>query len=161
MKSLTINLNPATREELYADVSPDFLAFILMEALFNVVKDLPNAMAVYMPVVDDPEVYMDDPESNVMASLEFLMEVMKEMDAKTGVDVTDEVYLNDIATVHTAWVTTKLCLAIETVSQFNDLATLMVLGDMLRLPEFMAKLNFSTTHLGDKVMFMLSGVIDL
>ncbi|MNR53516.1 hypothetical protein D3C85_1735460 [compost metagenome] len=63
--------------------------------------------------------------------------------------------------MHTAWVTTKLCLAIETVSQFNDLATLMVLGDMLRLPEFMAKLNFSTTHLGDKVMFLLSGAIDL
>lgn len=161
MKSLTINLNPATREELYADVSPDFLAFILMEALFNVVKDLPNAMSLYMPVVDDPETYADDPDSNVMASLEFLMEVMKEMDAKTGVDVTDSLYLTDIATVHTSWVTTKLCMAIESVSQFNDLAVLMVLGDLLRLPEYVAKLNFSTTHLGDTVLFVLSGALDL
>jgi hypothetical protein len=160
MKSLTINLNPATRGELYSDIHEDFLAFILIEALYNVVKDIPSAMSLYMPVVDDPETYADDPDSNLMASIEFLMEVMKEMDEKTGTDITTPEYLANLPEF-VSFVTMKLCLAVETISQFNDMATLMVLGDMLRTPEYTAKLNFSTTHMGNKVMFMLSGLIDL
>jgi hypothetical protein len=160
MKSLTINLNPATREELYADIHPDFLAHILMEALYNVTLDIPNTMAMYVPVVDDANEYAEDPDSNVMASVEFLMEVLKGEDTKNGVDVTTPDYLEKIGEYQN-FISYKLCNAIESIAQFNDLAVLMVVNTMLNLPEFKAKLNFSTTHLGDKVVFVLSGLIDL
>ena len=160
MKGVTLNLNPATREELYADIHPDFLAQILMEALFNVVQNIPNTMAMYLPVIDDAVEYAEDPDSKVMESVEYLLEMAKNEDALRGVLVDTPEYqvsLNE----YQNFITYKLCNAIESIAQFNDMGMLMVVGDMLRLPEFQAKLNFSTTHLGDKVLFMLSGLIDL
>ena len=160
MKSITLNLNPETREELYADIHPDFLAQILMEALFNVVQNIPNTMAMYLPVIDDAVEYAEDPDSKVMESVEYLLEMAKNEDALRGVLVDTPEYqvsLNE----YQNFITYKLCNAIESIAQFNDMGMLMVVGDMLRLPEFQAKLNFSTTHLGDKVLFMLSGLIDL
>lgn len=160
MKSVTINLNPETRVELYEDMHPDFVAHILMEALFNVVQDIPNTMSMYLPVVDDANEYAEDPDSKVMASVEFLLEMAKGEDAAKGADVTSEEYLAALPEFQ-SFITLKLCDAIEAIAQFNDIAMLMAIGDLLRLPEFTAKLNFSTTHLGDKVVFVLSGLIDL
>lgn len=160
MKNVTISLNPATREELYADIHADFLAQILMEALFNVVQNIPTAMAMYLPVVDDAIEYAEDPDSKIMESVEYLMEMVKQEDALKGVLVDDPSYLVSL-NEHQTFVTYKLCNAIEAIAQFNDMGMLMAVGDILRLPEYQAKLNFSTTHLGDRVMFMISGLIDL
>lgn len=155
MKAIILNLNPETRKELYEDISEDLLAFIIMEALFNVVKDIPNTMSMYMQAVDDPETYAEDPDSNLMSSIEFLMEVMKEHDAKSGVDVDSQLYLDGLADTQ-SFISTKLCNAVEAISQFNDLVVFSAAAETLCLPEFSTNLNFSTTHLGDKVMFLLN-----
>lgn len=157
MKSVTINLNPETREELYSDIDPDFLAHILIEGLVNVVQDLPNAMAMFLPVVDDSNEYAEDPDSNIMASVEYLLEVLKTEDANKGVDVTSDEYVNSLSEFQ-SFITVKLCDAIESIMQFNDTAVLMAIGDLMRTPGFQAKLNFSATHLGNTVLFVLSGL---
>lgn len=154
MKSIIISLGDSSRDEIYSDMSEDFVAFIIMEAIFNVVRDIPNAIKNYTLVIDTPEEYADDPDTNLMISVDVLTDVMKTMDAASGVDTEDPEYLGNLSEM-ISLVSAKLCLTAEAITLNNDVASLMAINDMLSMPEFSTNLNFSTTHLGDRVMFML------
>lgn len=155
MKSIIINLGDSVRDEIYSDMSEDFVAFIIMEAIFNVVRDIPNAVKLYTLVVDTPEEYADDPDTNLMVSMDLLTEVMKSMDATSGVDTDAPDYHKNLSEM-ISMVSAKLCLAAEAITVNNDITTLMAINDTLNAPEFNKKLNFSTTHLGERVMFLLT-----
>lgn len=151
-----VNLGPGAQEELYADINEDFLAFVILEALFNVVRCIPASVRLYSSVVDIAEEYIEDPETELFVSAEFLSHIMREMDAKTGVDIESEQYNENFDELMSA-VKAKLAQAAEAISTNNDIVMLMAINDVLSAPELSLKLNFSTTHLGDKVMFMFSG----
>lgn len=156
MKSVIVNLGPSAREELYADINEDFLAFVILEALFNVVRCIPASVKLYSNVIDIAEEYIEDPETELFVSAEFLSHVMREMDAKTGVNTESEEYNANFDELMSA-VKAKLAQAADAISNNNDIVMLMAINDVLSTPELSLKLNFSTTHLGDKVMFMFSG----
>lgn len=156
MKSFIIALGDSEREELYSDMHEDLVAFIIMEAVFNVVRDIPSAVRAYTLVVDTAEEYADDPDTNLMVSVDFLTDVMKGLDAKAGVDVEAPDYLGNLKEMISV-VSAKLCIAAETITVNNDIVILMSINETLNSPEFLDQLNFTTTHLGNKVMFTLSG----
>lgn len=152
MKNIVLHLNPATREELYSDIHPDFLAFVLMEAVCNVVGNIPVALEMHA-VVDDTTEYLDDPDCNLAASCEYLKEVMVRWDAGDGVQVTSPGY--DINAYMTE-ISVKLATAVESIAQFNDPLVLASLGEFFMTPGVKEKVNFSTFHLGNVVMFMIA-----
>lgn len=156
MQSVIVNLGPGAQEELYADINEDFLAFVILEALFNVVRHIPASVRQYTSVLNLAEEYIEDPETELFVSAEFLAHIMREMDAKTGVDTESEEYNKNFDELMSA-VKAKLAQAADAISNNNDLVMLMAINDVLSKPELSIKLNFSTTHLGDKVMFMFSG----
>lgn len=158
MRSIILKLGDDFVDELYSDIEQDFLAFIIMEALFNVVRDIPGSIENYTKVITTPEEYMEDPDTNLMISQDLLAEVMKSMDIKDGEDITSESYQQNHPEMLSV-ISAKLCLAVDMITTNNDIVELTTIGEVLSEPGIKENLHFSTTHLGDRIMFMISGPV--
>lgn len=152
MRSIVLHLNPATRDELYSDIHQDFLAFVIMEALCNVVGNIPQVLELFS-VVDDTTEYLEDPDCNLAASCEYLKEIMIQSDARDGVNTDSPNYDID---AYMSEIGVKLATAVESIAQFNDPLVLASLAEFFGTPGLKEKVNFSTFHLGDVVMFMVN-----
>jgi len=160
MLSVILKLGEDLIDELYSDIEQDFLAFIIMEALYNVIRDLPSSFIDYTKVVTSAEEYMDDPDTNLMVSQDLLADVMRNMDIADGEDVESELYKEQLPEM-LSMVSAKLCLAAELITTHNDITELAAIGNVLSQPGMKENLHFSTTHLNDRIMFMLSSPLEI
>jgi hypothetical protein len=151
-----VKLDRAAQSELYADISPEFLAFIFIEAIFSIIQN--NAPHKF-PIVDDPVYYCDDPDSQFETSVEYLLAVMADCDKKDGVYVSEEDYQHGSEN-HTR-ICTKLGSAIESIQHSNCSAELMVIRELFNQPAYMNQVKFSATHLPDRVFFALTSDLGL
>jgi hypothetical protein len=151
MKSIIVKLNPSTQEELYSDISPDLLAFILLEAVINVVNELP-VPARAKTLDEQVAEAMDDTDTQLMVSVENLVTILIEHDEKNGVDTNAPQYNIDEFNEH---VSQKLFAAMESIGTVNDVADLATISAVLNSPELVNNMSFTATHLGDKVLFTL------
>lgn len=158
MRTMIVKLNPLTREELYADISPDLLAFILLEAVTNVVNELPVPVRAMSPEEQLADA-MDDTDSQMATSIENLVGILIEHDEKNGVDTNSPLYNIE---EFSESVTQKLYAAMESVAASNDVAELSCISEALTAAEMSAglilgaaHLVFTATHLGDQVLFTL------
>lgn len=158
MKSLHVRLDPATREELYADIHHNLLDFIIIEAIFNVCTDLKSRPEKLIDASTDPEFYLNDPDISIASSEEYLLDVLKSFDKADGVDVEAEDYnIED----HRAYIGDKLCLAISSITVANQPLDFMNFYEVLNDPELAKGLTINGTHLGNTVILMLEGATGL
>lgn len=151
-----IKLDRTAQNELYADISPEFLSFIFIEAIFSIIQN--NAPHAF-PVVDDPIHYCDDPDSQFETSVEYLLAVMSDCDKKDGVWSCEEDY--QYGSENHTRICAKLCSAIESIQHANDSAELMMVREVFNQPAYMNQVKFAATHLPDRVFFVLSSDLGL
>lgn len=151
-----IKLDRTAQSELYADISPEFLSFIFIEAIFSIIQN--NAPHAF-PVVDDPIHYCDDPDSQFETSVEYLLAVMSDCDKKDGVWSCEEDY--QYGSENHTRICTKLGSAIESIQRSNDSAELMMVREVFNQPVYMNQVKFAATHLPDRVFFVLSSDLGL
>lgn len=154
MKSLILQLDPDTRADLYADAHEHFLDFVLLEALVVTVDDLindPNKMA---EACEDPNFYLNDPDTQIASSIEFLLDVLKECDKADGVDVDSPNYC--LQEFHSD-VADRLSLAISSITAVNKAGLLLSYHHELNNPEYLHGMTVKGTHLGNTVVLMVSG----
>lgn len=149
MKTIIVKLDPLTREELYADISPDLLAFILLEAVVNVVNELPMPIRALSPEEQLADA-MDDTDSQIAVSIENLVGILIDYDEKNGVD-TPQYSIEEF----NEFVSNKLYAAMESINSSNDITELAVITSVLNSEELINNLTFTATHLGDQVLFTL------
>jgi len=151
MKTIIVKLDPLTREELYADISPDLLAFILLEAVVNVVNELPMPIRALSPEEQLADA-MDDTDSQLAVSIENLVGILIDYDEKNGVDTNSPQYSIE---EFSEFVSNKLYAAMESINSSNDITELAVITSVLNSEELINNLTFTATHLGEQVLFTL------
>ena len=151
MKTFILKLDPVTLDELYDDISPDFLAFILVEAIFNLVQfDTPPTEMT----PEDVLYHCDDPDSQFESSVELLLEILKR---DSGEDVDGEALETCYNSEYYDMVATKLAHCMDSVRTANDFSELTAIGFLFQSPEYSSSFKFTSTHIKNQVIFCLSG----
>ena len=151
MKTIILKLDASTRDELYADISEELLAFIILEAVINVVNELPRPIRPMTPEEQLADA-MDDSDTQLFSSVETLVSILIDHDEKNGADPQ---MLNHNMDEFTEQVSQKLFAAMESIAASNDVSELAAISYALNAPELATHLNFCATHLGDRVLYTL------
>ncbi len=155
MEVFVLRLDPDTREDMYADdVHEYFMDFVLLEALIITVKDFINDPERMAEANEDPHFYINDPDSDIAASIEFLLDVLKEFDKADGRDVEAEGYC--LQEFH-GMVADKLSLAISSITSANKAFDLITMYRALQQPDFVMGISCKGRHLGDTVVLQVTG----
>lgn len=154
MKTIILKLDPLTREELYADIAEELLAFIILEAVINVVNELPRPLRAMTPEEQLADC-MDDTDTQLVSSVETLVSILIDHDEKNGAD---EQMLQHNREEFTEQVSQKLYAAMESIATSNDVSELTAINQALNAPEVANHLSFCATHLGDRVLFTLGSL---
>lgn len=154
MKSLILNLDPDTRADLYADAHVHFLDFVLLEALVVTVNDLINDPTKFHEACEDPNFYLNDPDTEIASSIEYLLDVMKAFDKEDGIDVEASDYC--LQEFH-GDVADRLSLAISSITAANKAGTLLGMHAELQNPIYAEGMTVKGTHLGNTVVLMVTG----
>lgn len=156
VKSLVFRLDPYTRDELYADVSEEFLNFIFLEAIFNTVADYTTNPEIAFVAGDDPFFNRNDPDCVYQASLELLMDVLKEFDKRDGEDVDGPEYVEGLQEHYQA-VADKLSLAMSSIATANEPLDFMMFHKLLGDPNMTKSLSVNGKHWGNTVVLLFTG----
>ena len=154
MKTIILRLDPDTRADLYADAHIHFLDFLLLEALVIVVNDFINDPDLMLEASEDPNFYLNDPDSDIAASIEFLLDVMKAFDKADGVDVDGPGYC--LQEFH-GDVADRLSLAISSITSANLAGDLIAMHTELQDPIYHHGMTVKGTHLGNTVVLAVTG----
>lgn len=155
MKTFKIALDPGTREELYADANTCFIDFLLLESIIITAKDLIGSPTLLQEATSDTHFYLNDPEIEMLASVENLLDVMKEFDRNDGVDVDAADYcLQD----NHSWVADKLSLGISSISSANKALEVICINEELKDPIFTYGMSVRGTHLGNSVVMTVTPI---
>jgi len=160
MKSLTIALDPDSREELYADVSDMLMDFIVIEAVGIIIKDFRKRYApgiealAQLSEAAQLEEFTFDPEEDIANSVELLVDVLKEMDIQDGNDFESPGFVEDD---YSDFLRDKLALAISSITAANSVGDFMIMEDILNDPAFSQRIDFRGKHLNNVVMMFISG----
>jgi len=154
MKTLILKLDPDTRADLYADAHVHFLDFVLLEALVIVVNDFINDPNLMLEACEDPNFYLNDPDCEIAASIEFLLDVLKAFDKEDGVDVDAPDYC--LQEYH-GEVADRLSLAISSITSANKAGDLIVMHTELQDPIYHHGMTVKGTHLGNTVVLAVTG----
>lgn len=162
MPAFVLELDADTREELYSDVSEVFMGFILIEALFNILKagvnnvtqlldDLDNLIEAaeedpYKPIADRLELQMEH-------SLEYLLDVQRRSDEELGMMLDKSYYAYN--SDHYTNIQFKLITAIQSIEESNDYFQLQSLNKVFQDPDLVNGFGFSMTHYLDRVVVLV------
>lgn len=156
MKSINLRLDPDTREELYSDIHEAVIDFILLEALVVIVNDFTSNEEKLKEAIDDPEYYLNDPDANISASVEYLLDVLKTVDELDGTDVNSPDYNIQ---EHSGWISDKLILAINSITAANPAIELLTIDQFLKDPSLLQGMTVKGTHLNNLVVLMVSPTV--
>ena len=152
MDTFILKLKPELTEELFADISSEFLSFVIIEALFNIVQC--DTVAGNSSIVDDPIFYCDDPDRPFDDSVAHLLQVMADQDKMSGVVLPGEFY--EYNSEFHEQICNRLSKAIDVIRDSNDYCELFMIRQVFRKPEYQTQLNFATTYYSGRVVFSLS-----
>jgi hypothetical protein len=153
MDTFQLDLSGGLFDELMADVSPEFLGFVLIEAVQLIVQDyfLDNGEGV---VVDDAIYKCDDPESLYDVAVQHLLMICSENDQTNGVLVPGELY--EFSSDAHEQICEKLNSAMLVIGHNHGITDLAVIHGLLSSSPYSTGYNFSVVYIGDRVMFNLS-----
>jgi len=141
MTTFFVCIDADRKDELYSDISEEFLSIVLLEAIINVVKN-PNES---FDIIDDPAFYCDHPESEFADSVLYLLDVLTERARQDGVLKDDEAY--DENSPEHAVVCYKLSESMAALQAGNNPLDLMMIQQVLENPSNSQHTAFTSYHL--------------
>lgn len=150
MQTFILKLDPALKDELYSDVPIDFLGYVFIEAVFNLVQT-PSPVAV-----GEVDYHPNDPDSAFETSVEYLLSILEKFFPE---DVHPEDDENDVilSLENHAWLGQTLSTAINSINNTNDFLWLTTVSELLLSPEYRTSYSFGAKHLENQVIFSIWG----
>lgn len=150
MDAFMVLLNKDLKEELYSDIDPNFLAFVMLEGIYNVVS---NPELIPLRVMDDSSYLCDDPDSFFDNSVTYLLDILAEHDQAAGILAQGELY--EFNSEQHEFLCRKLHEAMACIQYANSLLDLAVIRETLSNPIYARHLVFTAKHFNDRVFFTL------
>lgn len=152
MHNFVVKIDPNTREELYSDVSNDFVGFLVIEAIMNVlVAAAPDAVSV----LESIERVNEFPENQLDVSAEYMLEVAKSLDQANGITIDDANYGYNSDNHEMA--VSRLNLAIHSIEAVNDISVILGLSSVFNDPSIVSGFHFNAIHGKDCIVYCLYG----
>jgi len=152
MHNFVVKIDPSTQEELYSDVSNDFVGFLVIEAIMNIlVAAAPDAVSV----LESAEFVNEYPENQLDTSAEYMLEVTKSLDQANGITI-DEANYGYNSDNHEMAVS-RLNLAIHSIEAANDISTILGLGSVFTDPAIVSGFHFNAIHGKGCIVYCLYG----
>jgi len=148
MDAFMVLLHPDLKEELYSDIDENFLAFVMLEAIYNVVS---NPELIPLRVMDDSSHLCDDPDSYFDNSVTYLLDILADHDKEKGVLQDGELY--EFNSEQHEVLCNKLHEAMACIQYANSLLDLTVIRDALSQPQYARHMVFTAKHYPDRVFF--------
>jgi hypothetical protein len=150
MHNFVVRLDHAAKEELYSDISDEFMGFILIEAIMIILAaGKPGAMNT----LDDQERIQEYPEHQFDVSIDYLLEVIEQINVECGVFLPKEEYECN-SDIH-GRICTKLADAIEIIEAKNDIGETLALRFVFEDPLVAQGFKFVAMHYPDRVAFCI------
>jgi len=155
MKGFFLNVDRTTADELYSDISPEFLSLVLLEAVTNVIY---NPGERHDIPVDDPETYCDNPDSHFEDSIQYLLSVLTDRARNDGILTDEQEY--DMDSEQHIVLSYKLGEAMASIENANSMLDLYAIHNELEKTDKGGGLVFTTMHLNGKVFFTIKPKIE-
>lgn len=162
MTTFVLEIDPETREELYSDIGEDFIGFVLIEALHNILLvKRPGILGV----LDQIEFPLDLPEGHpeqglaenvgmeIDASVDYLLEILQRLDLAIGAILPDEDY--QFGSYYYEIIHSKLSLAITSIEECNQPSQLHSLAEIFGSPKYAGGFSFKVVHYPDRFVVVL------
>lgn len=153
MEFLIVKLDPDTREELYSDINPNLVDFILLEAITLAGKEMINNPEAMLEAAGDEVYHLNDPEIDMEDSIRAILDVMVETDKLAGIDTTADSY--DIEEKY-PFVSEKLVLALSSITFANKVGEVIMFHNVVSNPKFAQGVHVKGTHLGNVATLSLT-----
>lgn len=141
MHNFVVKIDPATQEELYSDVSNDFVGFLVIEAIMNIlVAAAPDAVST----LESAEFVNEYPENQLDTSAEYMLEVTKSLDQANGITIDNANY--DYNSDNHELAVSRLNLAIHSIEAANDISTILGLSGIFSDPSIVSGFHFNAIH---------------
>jgi len=150
MHSFILKLNAETRDELYADIGIEFMGFILIEAIHNI---LVAGQPGVLEIEDDLTRIHKTDESQFDVSVDYLIDIVQEFNEANGIVLSDEYYRFN-SEYHDQFAT-KLADAIVSIEDSNDFTEIMALQPTFNDPAIVKGFKFTAYHYPDRVLFLV------
>lgn len=155
MHNFVVKVDPATREELYSDVSNDFVGFLVIEAIMNVlVAQAPDAVSV----LENAERITEFSENQLDTSAEYMLEVAQTLDKANGITIDSANY--DYNSDNHEMAVQRLNLAIHSIEAANDISVILGLSNIFTDPSIVSGFHFNAIHGKDCIVYCLYGHSD-
>lgn len=153
MELLIVKLDPETRDELYADINPNLVDFVLLEAITLAGKEMINNPDAMIEASGDDVYHLNDPEIDMDDSIRAILDVMVETDKLAGIDTTAEGY--DIEEKY-PFISDKLVLALSSITFANKVGEVIMFHNVISNPKFAQGVHVKGTHLGNVATLSLT-----
>jgi hypothetical protein len=150
---LIVKLDPDTRDELYADINPNLVDFVLLEAITLAGKEMINNPDAMIEAAGDEVYHLNDPDIDMEDSIRAILDVMVETDKLAGIDTTAEGY--DIEEKY-PFISDKLVLALSSVTFANKVGEVIMFHNVVSSPKFAQGVHVKGTHLGNVATLSLT-----
>lgn len=157
MEFIIVKLDPDTREELYADINPHLVDFILLEAITLAGKEMINNPDAMIEASGDDYYHMNDPELDMDSAIRSVLDVMEQVDKEAGVDTTAEDY--DVEDKY-QFISDKLVLALSSITFANKVGEVLLFHKLVTDPKFSTGVNVKGNHLGNVATLSLSPLVE-
>lgn len=153
MEFLIVKLDPDTRDELYADINPNLVDFVLLEAITLAGKEMINNPDAMIEAAGDEIYHLNDPDMNMDEAIRAILDVMVETDKLAGVDTAAEDY--DIEENY-QFISDKLVLALSSITFANKVGEVIMFHNVISNPKFTQGVHVKGTHLGNVATLSLT-----
>ena len=152
MHNFVVKLDPTTLEELYSDVSNDFVGFLVIEAIMNIlVAAAPDAVSV----LESAEFVNEYPENQLDTSAEYMLEVSQSLDKACGITIDSANY--DYNSDNHELAVSRLNLAIHSIEAANDISVILGLSSVFFDPSIVSGFHFNAIHGKSCIVYCLYG----
>lgn len=153
MEFLIVKLDPETRDELYADINPNLVDFVLLEAITLAGKEMINNPDAMLEATGDEVYHLNDPEIDMNEAIQAILDVMVETDKLAGIDTTADDY--DPDEKHD-FISEKLVLALSSITFANKVGEVLMFHSVISNPKFAQGVHVKGTHLGNVATLSLT-----
>lgn len=157
MEFLIVKLDPDTRDELYADINPNLVDFVLLEAITLAGKEMISNPDAMIEASGDEVYHLNDPDIDMEDSIRAILDVMVETDKLAGIDTTADSY--DIEEKY-PFISDKLVLALSSITFANKVGDVIMFHNVVSNPKFAQGVHVKGTHLGNVATLSLVPLSD-
>ena len=153
MEFIIVKLDPDTRDELYSDINPHLVDFVLLEAITLAGKEMINNPEAMLEAAGDDVYHLNDPDIDMDSAIRAILDVMVETDKAAGIDTSADGY--DVEDNY-QFISDKLVLALSSITFANKVGDVIMFHNTVSDPKFAHGVHVKGTHLGNVATLSLT-----